>query len=61
MPSHFPDPDVQHGNLRVLPVTSGGYVVVDTRRPPGQQTVMHFKKLAEAANACLVWYQQGHG
>jgi hypothetical protein len=59
--NHFPDPDVQHGHLRVLPVTSGGYVVIDERRPVGKKTVMHFKKLAEAAHACLVWYQQGHG
>ncbi len=61
--SHYPDPEVQHGAFRVLPRTDGGFVVVDTRRPPGQRTVgkRKFKTLQDAAHAAKTWHDAGHG
>lgn len=46
--NHYPDPGITHGPFRVLPVTTGGYCVVDTRRPIGKQTVARYKHLDNA-------------
>ncbi len=60
--NHFPDPGIEHGAFRVLPRTSGGYVVVDIRRRPGNQTVGPvFKKLEDAARTAEAWHKEGHG
>lgn len=38
----IPDPGVSHGAFRVLQRTDGPYLVLDTRRPPGEQTIAVF-------------------
>jgi hypothetical protein len=60
--AHYPDPDVTIGVFRILPQTDGGYVIVDTRRPPGRRTVgKKFKKLKDAVATAKAWHEQGHG
>lgn len=34
-----PDPGITHGFFRVLQRTDGPFIVIDTRRPPGDQAV----------------------
>ena len=58
----YPDPGITFGSFRVLPVTTGGFVIVDTRRKPGKQTVgERFKKLEDAARVAEEWHKAGHG
>lgn len=58
----YPDPGIEFGSFRVLPRTTGGYVVIDKRRKPGKQQVgAPFKKLEEAAHAAEEWHKAGHG
>ena len=58
----YRDPELTFGAFRVLPRTDGGYVVVDTRRKPGKQTVgAKFKTLEDAAHAAEQWHGAGHG
>lgn len=58
----FPDPNVEHGAFRVLPRTDGGYIIVDTRRPPGRQTVGEkFRNIGDAAVTAKTWHDAGHG
>ncbi len=60
--SHYPDPDVVFGAFKIYPITTGGYVIVDTRRKPGQRTVgKPFKKLKDAVATARAWHEQGHG
>jgi hypothetical protein len=62
--THYPDPGEQFGAFRVLPRTDGGHIVIDDRREPGDQTVMHFKgkhSLRDAIAAAKMWHVQGHG
>ncbi len=59
---HYPDPGETHGAFRVLPRTDGGYVIQDTRRALGSQTVgKKFKKLEDAVRTAKAWHEQGHG
>ena len=59
---HFPDPEVTFGSFKVLPRTDGLYVVVDTRRKPGNRVVgQPFKKMLDAKEAARTWHEQGHG
>ena len=53
-------PDMVYGHLRILARTDGKYVVVDTRRPPGHQTIHVFRTLALAARAASQWHAEGH-
>jgi len=59
---HYPDPGIEYGVFRVLPMTTGGYIVYDPRRPLGKRQVGPvFKKLADAELAARTWHEQGHG
>ena len=57
----YPDPSVEIGAFRVLPRTTGGFVVIDTRRAPGNQTVHWFPTLEFATKTAQSWKDQGHG
>ena len=57
----WPDPDVRHGHLRVLPRTDGQFVVIDERRPAGKQALRVFTKLKDASHAAELWHKQGYG
>ncbi len=61
--NHFPDPGLEFGAFRVMPQTTGGYIVVDTRRAPGQRQVgtYIFRRVEEAAEAAKRWHEEGHG
>lgn len=52
--NHYPDPDVRFGHFRVLPITTGGFAVIDDRRPPGRQRVARMSHLEDAANHAAV-------
>jgi hypothetical protein len=59
---HYPDPGIAHGVFRVLPVTTGGFVVYDPRRAPAKRQVGPvFKRLEDADYAARTWHEQGHG
>lgn len=58
---HWPDPDIRHGHLRVLPRTTGDFVVIDERRKPGKRVLRVFRTLREAAHVCELWHKQGYG
>lgn len=59
---HFHDPGIEHGSFRVLPITTGGFIVYDERRKPGKRQVGPvFRKLHEAEAAARTWHLQGHG
>ncbi len=47
--NHYPDPGVTYGHFRVLPCTTGGYVIVDDRRRPGMQRVGKTMSLDDAS------------
>jgi hypothetical protein len=58
----YPDPGVEFGSFRVLPQTTGGFIIVDKRRRPGKQQVgAPFRKLEEAVRAAREWHEAGHG
>ncbi len=66
--NHYPDPSITHGPFRVLPQTTGGYVVEDTRRPVGDRAVrdktgevMRWKKAGEAGDVAARWVELGFG
>jgi hypothetical protein len=46
------DPQIEAGPFRVLPRTDGKFVVVDTRRPLGERTVLVLADLKSAERAC---------
>jgi hypothetical protein len=50
----YPDPDVRYGPFRVLPCTSGGFVVYDVREPPGT-SARRFKTLKAATIAARTY------
>jgi len=52
--NHYPDPGITYGHFRVLPCTTGGYVVIDDRRPPGYQRVAKRVSLDDAANDAAI-------
>jgi hypothetical protein len=50
----FRDEGITYGHFRVLPRTTGGYVVIEDRRPPGYQTVSTHPSLEGAKiDACM--------
>lgn len=49
---HYPDPGITYGFFRVLPYVPGGYVVIDTRRPPGYQRVARMLSIDDADQRC---------
>ncbi len=52
--NHYPDPGISFGHFRVLPLTTGGYVVIDDRRPPGRQRVARMLSLDDAAQRAAI-------
>jgi len=52
--SHYPDPGITFGHFRVLPITTGGYAVIDDRRPPGKQRVALRGSLDDAAKEASI-------
>lgn len=52
--NHYPDPGITSGHFRVLPITTGGYAVIDDRRPPGHQRVALRGSLDDAANEAAI-------
>jgi hypothetical protein len=55
-----PDPNVRHGHFRVLPQTTGGFVVIDETRRLGEQVITKPMSL-EAADAKARTLWQHHG
>jgi hypothetical protein len=66
--AHYPDPGITHGHFRVLPQTTGGFVIVDDRRAPGEQMirnkigeVIKWHKAADAGEVAKEWDERGLG
>ncbi len=64
----FPDPGITHGHFRVLPQTTGGYVIVDDRRPHGDMIVKNkigeiikWQRADAAGDAAREWNERGLG
>lgn len=55
------DPEIRYGHFRVLARTDGTFVVVNERLPPGERTVMVFKRLVDADVSAKAWFEQGQG
>ncbi len=65
---HYKDPDIEHGSFKVLPRTTGGYVIVDLRRSPGKRLVVDpngntytWATAKEAGAVALEWNRKGFG